>query len=190
MNMEETSSVRIEQPSSKKYCILKWFQRIFTLDIVTNQKQHPPVFIIILSALQIIIFLLTYTHHEEDSHSFISNLYSLGRLYLPCMRSTAREVRSRIVYCQPFVGDDICYYNDIVKHECFSFAYPYQMWRMFTVAFFHSNWLHLMSNLSAQVIQGIPLERKYGTCQIVLVYWISGIGASLLGLIRLGDQGK
>jgi len=50
---------------------------------------------------------------------------------------------------------------------------------MITVNFFHFAWLHLLSNLLVQIIQGIPLERKYGSVRVAIVYWLSGLAASL-----------
>ncbi|CAF1200464.1 unnamed protein product [Rotaria sp. Silwood1] len=190
MTDEESSSIRIEQPSLKKCTFYSYFRRIFVLDNVPNQKHHYPIFIIIMSILHIVIYLLTYTDHIQDGHSFISVLYRLGRLYIPCMRPTEQNIRMHSVYCKPYIKRDICYYDELLKYECFSFAYPHQVWRMITVSFLHINWLHLISNLSAQLIQGIPLECKYGTRYILVIYLVSGVGSSLLGMYRLGDKGK
>jgi len=72
-----------------------------------------------------------------------------------------------------------CDYDDIVRNTCFSLAYPHQLWRMITVNFFHLGFLHLLSNLLIQIVQGIPLERKYGSVRVAVVYWLSGLASSL-----------
>jgi membrane associated rhomboid family serine protease len=75
--------------------------------------------------------------------------------------------------------NETCHYDDVLKHMCFSFTYPHQIWRMITVNLLHFRWLHLLSNLLAQLVQGIPLERKYGSARVAVIYWLSGLGASL-----------
>ncbi|CAF1067806.1 unnamed protein product [Rotaria magnacalcarata] len=189
MDVEETSSVKVAHTASKKCSLFTWFRRLFTLDNLPNQKQHFPVFIITMSILHIVILLLTYVTRTGDVRRFILALYRFGRLYVPCMRPTVDHIRVHSVPCKTFIKGDMCSYDDLIKQECFSFAYPHQIWRMITVSFLHSNWLHLVSNLSAQLIQGIPIERKHGTPYTLVIYWLSGMGASLVGLIRLGSEG-
>ena len=186
MAAEEESPMTI-----KKECTLfSRFQRICTLDNVPNRKDHRPTFIITMSILHVVIHLLIYTDDILHGHSFRSILLRLGQLYLPCMRPTERNIRMRHVRCQPMMKHGICSYDELLKHECFSFAYPHQIWRMITVSLFHMDWFHLVSNLSGQLVQGIPLERKYGTGYILVIYWLSGLGASLAGMIRLGSRRK
>jgi membrane associated rhomboid family serine protease len=95
------------------------------------------------------------------------------------MRPTSHHIRTRIVRCHQSMKNQTCYYDDVVKYMCFSFMYPHQIWRMITVNLLHMTWLHLLSNLLVQLLQGIPLERKYGSGYIVVIYWLSGLAASL-----------
>ena len=50
--------------------------------------------------------------------------------------------------------------------------------------------VHLLSNLLTQLVQGIPLERKYGSVRVAIIYWLSELGASLSSMIKDTEGGK
>lgn len=180
---EEISSIQIvEQPSIRKCSVNSWFQRLLTLDDRPNQQQqhqHRPVFIIIMSILHVSMYLLTFINISYSGRSVYFILYDLFRFFIPCMRPTSSDFRIRNVTCHRSMRGETCTYDDVLKHICWPFAYPHQIWRMVTVNILHWNWLHLISNLSVELLQGIPLERKYGSGRVVAVYWLSDLGSSL-----------
>jgi membrane associated rhomboid family serine protease len=99
------------------------------------------------------------------------------------MRPTPQDIRTDIVSCEQSMKNRTCYYDDVLKDMCFSFMYPHQLWRMITANLLHMDWLHLLSNLLGQLIQGIPLECKYGSVSVAIIYWLSTLGANLSFMI-------
>ncbi len=180
LEIEEPLSVQVEQPSAtKKYTISSWFQRLFTLDNSSNEEQHHPVFIIIMSMVHVIMYLLTHLKTSWKGQRFGLTLFDLFQFFVPCMQPASHDIRIRIVSCHSSMTNVTCHYDDVLKYKCFSFMYPHQLWRLLTVNFCHLNWLHLLSNLLAQLLQGIPLERKHGSVRVIGVYWLADVGASL-----------
>jgi membrane associated rhomboid family serine protease len=185
LEMEEPFAIRVEEPhSTRKYTISSWFQRILTLDDVPNQKHHFPVFIIVMSVLHVFMYLLTYIDTSWKGQDFADTLFDLFQFFVPCMRPAPHDIRTRIVNCPQSMKNETCHYEDVLKHMCFSFTYPHQIWRMISVNLLHMHWLHLLSNLLAQLLQGIPLERKYGSVRVAIIYWLSGLGASLSYMMK------
>ncbi|CAF1587183.1 unnamed protein product, partial [Adineta steineri] len=181
LELEEPFIIQVENPvSTKKNTACLRFRRLFTLDVQPNEKHYYPVFIIIMSILHISIHLTTYVNIRWRNQRFIYSLHDLWVYYIPCMRPTPYDIRMRTAHCRSSIQNVTCYYGDELKHKCFSFLYPYQLWRMVTVSLIHSSWLHLLANLSKQILLGILLERKYGSFRIVIVYWLSTVGAVLL----------
>jgi hypothetical protein len=180
LEMGEPFSIRVEKSiPTKKNTVCLWFRRILTLDDVPNQKHHRPVFIIIMCILQISIHLLTYIKISWKGQNFALSLYFLCMFFVPCMRPTPHDIRIRIVSCKSSMKNATCYYDDELKNICFSFMYPHQLWRMVTVNLLHMTWVHLLSNNSKLLLQGILLERKYGSIHVAVLYWLSNLGASL-----------
>ena len=191
MNEHAAHDFEIKQPSSiRKSTMNWWFQRIITLDDIPNQKHHRPIFIISMSVLHVFIFFLTYIDTDWRHQDFVLTLFDLCRSFLPCMRPTSQYIRSYIVNCSQLMKNGTCHYDDVLEYMCFSFTYPHQLWRLFTVNILHRFWLHLLSNLLIQVIQGIPLERKYGPLRVAIIYWLSGIGAVLTFIIKNSEACK
>ncbi|CAF4396670.1 unnamed protein product, partial [Adineta steineri] len=60
---------------------------------------------------------------------------------------------------------------------------------MFTVNLIHADWFHLLLNLLRQLLFGILLERKYGSFRIVIVYWLSNVGAILCAMLEDSRKG-
>lgn len=95
------------------------------------------------------------------------------------MQPTYNNIRNRIVYYNKLKINETCYYDDIFKFKWFYFTYPYQLCKMITVNLIHMDLLHLLRNLLTQFIQGILLEEKYASIYIIIIYWLSELGATL-----------
>ncbi|CAF1387073.1 unnamed protein product [Adineta steineri] len=192
LELEEPFIIQVENPvSTKQNTVCLRFRRFFTLDVQPNEKHYYPVFIIIMSIIHISIHLTTYVNIRWRNQRFIYSLHDLWVYYIPCMRPTPYDIRMRTAHCRSSIQNVTCYYGDELKHKCFSFLYPYQLWRMVTVSLIHSSWLHLLANLSKQLLLGILLERKYGSFRIVIVYWLSTVGAVLLcAMLADSREGK
>ncbi|CAF1429643.1 unnamed protein product [Adineta steineri] len=190
MELEEPFTVQVDNPVfTKKITICMRFRRFFTLDVLPNEKHYYPIFIIILSIIHISIHLTTYINIEWKDQRFIYSLHDLWMYYIPCMRPTPYDIRMRIVNCTSSIQNVTCYYGNELKHKCFSFLYPHQLWRMFTVNLIHADWSHLLSNLFGQLLFGILLERKYGSLRIVIVYWLSNVSAGLCTMLKDSRKG-
>jgi membrane associated rhomboid family serine protease len=185
LEIEEPLPIRVEEPAStKKNSVCLWLRRIVNLDDVPNQKHHRPVFIIVMCILHVFIYLSTYINISWKDQSFAFSLYHLCMFFVPCMRPTSHNIRIHIVRCKPSMENATCYYDDVLKNLCFSFMYPHQMWRMITVNLLHISWYHLLSNLLKQFLYGIPLERKYGSARVAVIYWLSNLGAVLSFMLK------
>ena len=189
--MEEPFTIKIEETAvNKKYPISWWLRRILTLDGIPHQKNHRPVFIICMSILHVFMYLLTFIDSKWRGQKVVYTLFDLCKFFVPCMRPTPYDIRIRIVNCEQSMGNGTCHYDDVLKHMCFSFTYPHQIWRMVSVNLLHTDWLHLLSNLLAQLVQGIPLERKYGSIRTAVIYWLSDLGASLSFMLKHAKERK
>lgn len=182
---EESLTVEVEQPTAtEKVGFCKWLRSILNLDDASNQKHHYPMFIIIMCILHILVHLMTYIELTWRGQPFAMSLFHLLRLFVPCMRPTSEDIRSRSISCKISMPNTTCFYDDELKKMCFSFLYPNQLWRMVTVNLLHLNYLHLLANLSKQLLYGIALEHKYGSIRVFIVYWLSDIGASLSFMLK------
>lgn len=191
LQREEPLSIQIQTPSSaKKSPVFRWFQRLFILNERADPQQHRPIFIVMMSTIHVLVYFLISTDIHPRPWPFTMKLFHLGKFYLPCMQAASGEVRTRPISCPSWMMKKTCYYDLALQHTCTPFLYPHQFWRFFTVNLFHLTWLHLLCNLSIQLIQGIPLERKYGPFRLAMIYWLSGLGASTIFIIRNQDVCK
>ncbi|CAF1086124.1 unnamed protein product [Adineta ricciae] len=183
--MKEALTTEVEEASSstKKSPISVWCQRLFTLDVVAREKHYFPVFITSLSILHLSIHSTTFLDVKWKKQKFLDTLKDLLMFFVPCMRPASSESRTTIVYCPSLIENRTCNYDDQLKNYCLSFAYPHQYWRMVSVNIVHLNWIHVIANVSRQLMYGILLERKYGTMRLLVVYWLSELGASLTCLL-------
>ncbi|CAF1508900.1 unnamed protein product, partial [Adineta steineri] len=60
---------------------------------------------------------------------------------------------------------------------------------MVTFNLIHADWFHLLLNLLRQLLFGILLECKYGSFRIVIVYWLSDVGAILCAMLEDSRKG-
>lgn len=57
------------------------------------------------------------------------------------------------------------------------------IWQIFTYMFIHANFTHIFLNMLALFIFGVPLERRLGSTEFLVFYFIVGIGAGLFTLV-------
>ena len=55
-------------------------------------------------------------------------------------------------------------------------------WRLFTSAFLHIGWMHVLLNSYVLVVIGGFLERVIGTWRFLVIFWLSVLGGSLVSL--------
>ena len=158
--------------------------RVFTLDTSSNEKRHFPVFIIFMSIAHVAIHSTTYVDILWRNQRFLDTLRNLFCIFLPCMRPAPAHVREHTVNCYTSAKNETCNYDDDLKNFCFSFFYPHQYWRIITVNLVHIDWLHVVINLTMQLLLGALLERKYGSIRIAGIYWMSNFGACLFALLH------
>lgn len=84
-------------------------------------------------------------------------------------------------------------WNDLALHqlgalEPYSVLFLGQYWRLVTALFLHAGPVHLLFNLFALYVLGVPLERSIGSARFCVCYLIAGIGstAGVVMLTRLG----
>lgn len=53
--------------------------------------------------------------------------------------------------------------------------------------FLHAGILHILLNLIAQVRLGLSLEREWGRIKFLIVYMVSGVGATLMSCLIQPD---
>jgi len=63
-----------------------------------------------------------------------------------------------------------------------------QVWRYITPVLLHGGFLHLFFNVFAQLRFGIVLEKKWGLPKFLLLYIISGIGATLFSCLTRPNE--
>ena len=180
LEVQESVNIRIEEPiSTTKTSKCFWIRRFFNITDGSNQKQQWPVFTIFMCILHISIYLLTHVKMLWNGKDFEESLTNLLMFYLPCMRPTLPHIWFDVASCDPSIENMTCSYDDMLKSKCFSFMYPHQLWRWITVNLIHTFFVHLLSNLLSQCLYGIILECKYGSARIIVIYWLSNLGAFL-----------
>lgn len=55
----------------------------------------------------------------------------------------------------------------------------YEVWRLFSAVVLHAGLLHIGLNLVFQCNIGFVYEALWGTSRMAVIYWVSGVGASL-----------
>jgi membrane associated rhomboid family serine protease len=60
-----------------------------------------------------------------------------------------------------------------------------QWWRFITAIFLHAGVIHLVCNVLFQLLQGVPLEREFGSIRIFVIYILSGVTGNLMSSIFL-----
>jgi rhomboid-related protein 1/2/3 len=115
----------------------------------------PPLFIPIISLIQVSIFLL-YLYYPEDPSVTDSK-----------HRRSGSHV---MVLLGPVPEDSLLIYHPDKRNE---------IWRFFTYMFAHEGWTHLIFNLTVQLLVGLPLEMVHGSVRLGMIY-LTGILAGSL----------
>lgn len=115
-----------------------------------------------------------------------------GAKFVPCMKSTQEDILQTIIACPSELSlttnKTTCTYEEYLWYMCNVEKltdFPYQLYRFFVPIFLHAGIIHLLINLVNQLIIGIPLERKFGSIRIAIIYILSGIGGVLLSAVGL-----
>lgn len=59
----------------------------------------------------------------------------------------------------------------------------FEVWRLLTPVFLHAGVVHLCGNLYFQLRYAMPLEYQWGCKRWLMIYWLAGLGGSLLGCL-------
>ncbi|CAF1317979.1 unnamed protein product, partial [Didymodactylos carnosus] len=149
------------------------------IDLVVDDKsksskvqQKWPIFILSISLIDLLlmIFALIKNGGLEDIDDYkmlgVSNvtLIKIGAKFLPCMKNVSHV--------------------DENKSLCGSYATIYQYYRFITSIFLHVGIMHLLFNLTAQICDGMVLERKFGTARVGVIYILSGLGGNIVSSVK------
>ena len=188
-----------------EFCLLK-MERLKKIFIDKHQREsgtHYPFFIICASIVDIALLIYTIVYNKglapmsENPMAGPSTLTLIrnGAKFVPCMKSTSEDLLNYTVTCPSAlsISNQICTYEQVLWYECNVDnlkGFPYQLYRFFAPIFLHAGIIHLILNLFNQLVIGIPLERKFGSIRIAIIYILSGIGGILLSAVGLPQNGK
>ncbi|CAF3124953.1 unnamed protein product [Rotaria sp. Silwood2] len=118
-----------------------------------------------------------------------------GAKFVPCMKSTQEDFLHYTIDCPPKLSltNKTCTYEEFLWYVCNVEnlkGFPYQVYRFFVPIFLHGGIIHLIMNMVCQLFFGIPLERKFGSIRIAVIYILSGIGGALLSSVGLPRNRK
>ena len=103
---------------------------------------------------------------------------------LPLMNLTIIVVNVMLaVYVQglsPSARDAYLAAHGVIPARFLAEKGPSQLWTLFTSMFLHGGWLHVLSNMWALYIFGDNVEDRLGPMRYLLLYLVSGVGATLL----------
>ncbi|TXT63913.1 MAG: putative Rhomboid protease [Promethearchaeota archaeon] len=86
-----------------------------------------------------------------------------------------------IIFLSPVAKDYLLLFVQI-NHEI---IYDYQIWRLFTSMFLHSDPLHLFSNMFGLVLFGALVENNFSKIEFLVIYFVSGLLGSFFSLLIL-----
>jgi membrane associated rhomboid family serine protease len=84
-----------------------------------------------------------------------------------------------IIFLSPVAKDYLLLFVQI-NHEI---IYDYQIWRLFTSMFLHSDPLHLFSNMFGLVLFGALVENNFSKIEFLVIYFVSGLLGSFFSLM-------
>ncbi|UJR20339.1 hypothetical protein I4U23_023470 [Adineta vaga] len=209
ITLETWEKIWCAQNSS--YSKSKKNHKLKTWLILLRQK---PVFIWIISIIQIIVFIgelgrnwaLTGSPIEiKPSFNLglgpsLFVLINMGARFSPCMHSIPGITDNKFYYfsCPNYTGSieqSSCTLNELCG---FTYSTPPNQWYRFMFPIFlHTGLIHIILNLLTQLIIGTRIERKNGTLRVVLIYFISGVFGIVLdtnfapnGFVTVGCSGS
>jgi membrane associated rhomboid family serine protease len=62
-------------------------------------------------------------------------------------------------------------------------VYRFHLWQLFSYAFLHGSWMHLLLNMYALWLFGVALENRWGSRHFAMYYLVCIIGAGLTQLL-------
>ena len=135
--------------------------------------------------LHVSLYLLTYIDISWRDQNFAFTLYELLRFFVPCMRPTPRHIRMHIATCHHSMKNETCYYNDVLKHICFSFY-------LSASNLANGNCQPTPREIVASDKQSLDTtltrhfhwERKYGSVRVAIIYWLSNMGGILIFMAK------
>lgn len=163
-----------------------------------KSKKTRPIFTIFISVCH--VAMLIFTIFENKGLEKVSKnplfgpstitLIRNGAKFVPCMKPTRPEVLKTIVRCIPKETHPQrnCTNEETLQYLCRTDilrGFPYQLYRLFTPMFLHGGIIHLLINLYMQICIGIQMEKEFGFLRISFIYFLSGIGGSLLSSVGL-----
>lgn len=103
----------------------------------------------------------------------------MGARFAPCMYAIKGFINDSFLLfpCPNYTGandTDFCNLNELCGFGGVS-SPPNQWYRFIIAIFLHGGFLHIAVNIAAQLVMGIPLERKIGSLRLAIIYFISGI---------------
>jgi membrane associated rhomboid family serine protease len=63
------------------------------------------------------------------------------------------------------------------------YRFPWYVWQLFTFQFLHGGFGHLLFNMLALWMFGLPLEQTWGTRRFLKYYFLCGIGAGICDVV-------
>ncbi|XP_017473708.1 PREDICTED: protein rhomboid-like [Rhagoletis zephyria] len=124
----------------------------------------PPLFIILVSLLEIIVFIYDYM-----------TVQLLGAAAAMVPRGTFTEID---VNKQFVASESSLIYRPDRRLE---------MWRYVSYMLLHANWFHLSFNVVVQLAYGLPLEVVHGSTRVAIIY-LAGVFAGSLGTSVVDSQ--
>lgn len=118
----------------------------------------PPVFITMVSLLQVLVFIV-YLYFPDESFNSVDSTKNLGL-----------KERHVIGLLGPVPFDSMLIYHPEKRIE---------VWRFFTYMFVHAGWIHLLFNLTVQLLIGLPLEMVHGSTRLGIIYLTGVVAGSL-----------
>lgn len=148
-----------------------------TLLFVTDyEPRHHSFFIPIVVSISVLVFIITMYVNDCPHHGDHCSLSFLGRLSFQPM------------YDNPLLGPSS---QTLVKMGGISsdeLARDHQIWRPFTCIWLHAGFIHMLVDLLSLLFIGIRLEQEFGFWRIGSIYFLSGIGGSLLSALFIENR--
>ena len=184
-----------------------------TLRSLRKQRQRLPWFILIVSVIEIFVFIIELATNWFVTGSPITSLsinplfgpntfvlIKMGAGFVPCMHTIEgiTDNTSFGVLCLNSLT--LNYYNCTLQDLC-GFHYvsrlSNQWYRFLTPIFLHAGVIHIGVNICTQLLVGINIERQIGPIRLAFIYFASGIFGLVLGsnfapegLARIGCSGS
>uniref|UniRef100_A0A914ENP7 EF-hand domain-containing protein n=1 Tax=Acrobeloides nanus TaxID=290746 RepID=A0A914ENP7_9BILA len=141
----------------------------------------PPVFIIVVSIIQIAIYAYFRTSIYDLDQSGYPGFYRSR--FSPWDDDDSDSIKSTWsirMYCDYVIDRDTIATNSYTKCQLYhkltdNPKHPWEIWRAFTAVFLHANIMHLIGNLSIQILLGIPLELVHKAKRIAPIYFLGAL---------------